>query len=157
VPIPNDGRAHAFVVAQHRAMVPGVQSQDFVVDFDQVIPRPFCVDGPAEYLQVRGPVRLTQQVRTSAAGALDGTMDARGSLSLTPVDPGSGAPTGESYRAEITETQRSAVDDTGSSVDGRQLQLELPRAGEGRGQLEIQLKVLAGGVTHFRREARCGR
>ena len=62
---------------------PGLSEQDFVIQFGQVIPRPFCVAGPPEYLFVEGPVSLRKTVRLTGTGELTSEFLAHGRLRLT--------------------------------------------------------------------------
>jgi hypothetical protein len=154
VDIANDGAATLFDLAGAAPRAGGTDQQ-FVITFDQVIPRPFCASGPADYLLVRGPVQLRKQVRVNLPGDLTSEFHASGRLQLTPVDPSTGSPTGEPYEAEVKERQSTRFDDGGGQVDGQAMQMELPQHASGRGKKVVRLKVGPGGVTLFDRDIIC--
>jgi hypothetical protein len=154
VDIANDGAATLFDLGG-AAPKAGGTDQQFVITFDQVIPRPFCASGPADYLLVRGPVQLRKQVRVNPPGDLTSEFHASGRLQLTPVDPSTGSPTGEPYEAEVKERQSTRFDDGGGQVDGQAMQIELPQHASGRGKKVVRLKVGPGGVTLFDRDITC--
>ena len=155
VPIGTDGRATVFNLSGEAALKPGLSEQDFVIQFGQVIPRPFCVAGPREYLFVEGPVSLRKMVRLTGTGELTSEFLAHGRLRLTPVDPSTGAPTGATYAAEVEDHQATRFDDAGSSVNGRQRQMELPENEPGRGWKMVRLEVGPRGQTRFDLDIRC--
>jgi hypothetical protein len=108
VPIGTDGHATVFNLSGETTLIPGLSEQSFVIEFGQVIPRPFCVTGPPEYLYVEGPVRLRKTVRLTGAGDLASEFRASGTLRLTPVDPSTGSPVG-STSARTWRMTSSAV------------------------------------------------
>jgi hypothetical protein len=154
VDIATDGMATRFDLGG-TAPAAGGTDQHFVIDFDQVIPRPFCSSGPADYLLVRGPVELSKQVRVNPAGGLTSEFNASGRLQLTPVNPATGAPVGEPYEAEVKDHQITRFDDDGGQVDGQAMQMELPQDVAGRGKKVVRLKVGPGGVTLFDQDVTC--
>ncbi|HWA40324.1 MAG TPA: hypothetical protein VG712_01870, partial [Gemmatimonadales bacterium] len=97
VGIATDGRATQVVLAGGAPKARGT-SQQFTIQFDQVIPRPFCASGPADYILVRGPVDFRKDVRVTGSGALMSVYHARGSLEVTPVNPLTGQAAGPTYR-----------------------------------------------------------
>ncbi|HUG27489.1 MAG TPA: hypothetical protein VMK53_04265, partial [Gemmatimonadales bacterium] len=154
--IPTDGMATVLVLAGSVPLIAATANQDFEVPFGQLIPKPFCLEGaPSPYLYVSGPVRLTLESRQAANGTFDQTMTARGRLTLTPWNPATNLPTGESYQAEVSEFQNSRIDHRGASIHGIQQQHEIPTGAPGRGRLQIQLKVGSQGVPQFSREVQC--
>ena len=133
----------------------GGTDQHFVIDFDQVIPRPFCASGPADYLLVRGPVDLSKSVRVNGSGALTSEFRASGRLQLLPVDPTTGNPSGEPYEAEVKELQVTRYDDSGGQVTGEAMQMELPQETPGRGRKIVRNRVGQNGGTGFDRDITC--
>lgn len=155
--IPTDGRATLLAITGPPPAVAGTLLQEFDVEFGQVVPKPFCMAGsPSPLLRVDGPVRLTLRTRQDAGGDFRQEMTARGRLTLTPIDPATGAPAGPSYPAEVSETQQVRIDRHGSRIDGTQHQLELPPGVAGRGQLRIRLQVGPHGPPRYDRDERCG-
>lgn len=153
VGIATDGRATRFDLAGS-APEAGGTTQQFVIDFDQIIPRPFCA-GPGEFLHAQGPVELRKDVRVSPGGGLVSEFQASGRLRLTPVDPSTGAPIGESYEAEVSDHQVTRYDDGGGQVDGIAMQRELPQDVAGRGRKTVRLKVGPGDVAQYDQDIVC--
>ena len=156
VDIATDGRATRFEVGATAPPVGGTDQQ-FVIMFDQVIPRPFCASGPADFLRVQGPVELHKSVRVNPAGALTSEFLANGRLQLTPVDPRTGTPSGEPYEAEVNDHQVTRFDDDGGQVNGVATQMELPQNVAGRGRKSVRLKVGPGSVTLYDQDIDCHR
>jgi hypothetical protein len=153
VPIGTDGQASVFNLADV-AGNPGGREQSFIIQYGQVIPRPFCASG-AEFLFVEGPVSLRKTVQVSAAGNLTSEFDASGRLRLTPVDPQTGTPTGPAYEAEVSDHQVTRFDENGGRIDGLQVQTELPRNVDGHGQKVIRLKVGLRGADKYKKDIDC--
>lgn len=157
VPIPSDGHATVFNVAQRVPIVPGTANQDFVLQYGQVVPKPFCASGPLDFLLIEGPVHLIQQSSIGADGTYRTDFRASGKLSLTPVNPATSPPTatGESYFAEVGELHKSSLWNSGSEASSLKRQMELPRNVPGRGRLLVQLRVGTNGTNQYRREEDC--
>lgn len=154
--IPTDGMATVLTLATSAPLVAATAHQDFEVPFGQLIPKPFCLEGaPSSYLHVAGPVRLTLESLQAANGTFDQRMTARGRLTLTPWNPATNSPAGESYQAEVSEFQNARIDHRGASIHGIQQQHEIPTGAPGRGRLQIQLKVGSQGVPQFSRQVHC--
>lgn len=155
--IPTDGAATVLTLAAAAALVPGEAHQDFEVPFGQVIPKPFCLDGaPSPYLYVTGPVRLRLASVQHANGQFSQRMTAAGTLALTPVNPATGQPVGEPYAADVSEFQDADIGQRGTTIQGMQLQVELPSGLPGRGQVQIKLKVGESGAPQYSRREVCG-
>jgi hypothetical protein len=154
VPMANDGRA---VVLQLRGQVDGertVARREFVLNFNQTIPKPFCVKGPLDYLMVRGPIDFSQQVVVSGSGNFMSRFHARGELDLIPVNPLTTV-TGEPLRARVMEHDRSVVTDNVTLVSVLQLQVILPVKDLASGSLRATLHVGPGGSDHGTLEISC--
>jgi hypothetical protein len=156
VDIATDGNAARFELGGEAPAAAGTEQQ-FVIQFDQVIPRPFCASGPADVVHVQGPVELHKSVQVTPAGALTSEFLARGRLRLTPVDPATGAPRGQSYEADVKDHQIARFDDDGGQVNGVATQMELPQGVAGRGRKSVRLQVGPGGVTLFDQDVSCHR
>ena len=153
VPIATDGRATILLLAT-RARERGDGQQQFVVQFDQVIPRPFCAASPDEYLYVKGPVSLTKTVRSRGRGELTTQYRAQADLTVVPVNPATGQPTGAPYRAKVWEEQSTATGNLTSLAVGLLTQTELPGNLPGLGRLRDEFHV-GPLVARFDREVRC--
>jgi hypothetical protein len=155
VGITNDGHATAFNLAGRAAAIAPVTSQREVIQFNQLIPKPFCANDPFDYLLVQGPVTLEQEVRTGAGGEVRQTFRAQGSLDALPIDAATGIPDAQAFRAEVSERQDSRAGDDGGEVSGKQHQKLLSSAPDGAGSLTITLKVAPGRDPAFVREVSC--
>lgn len=155
VAIASDGRATILNVAETVEGAPLVARQDFVIQFDQVIPKPFCSSGTSGFVLVQGPVRLRQQVVVSASGNFVSQFHAQGHLDVTPVDPATSAPTGETYRARVVEHHRGIVTDEVTLVSSFQMQIEIPPSGSERGRLTIGLHVGPAQASHHSLDIQC--
>jgi hypothetical protein len=153
VAIATDGRATVFHVAAEPERHGGTV-QDLVLQYGQVIPKPFCSTG-AEYLFVEGPVSLRKTVQITDAGDILTNFDASGHLRLTPVNPETGAPIGTTYDAEVSDHQVTRFGKHGGMVEGLQMQTELPRNVPGHGRLKVRVKVGAVGADLYRKDIDC--
>jgi hypothetical protein len=154
VGIANDGLATTLALAGRAAPAQGETSQHLELEFNQVIPKPFCAGAP-EYLLVHGPVTLDQEVRTAERGELRQAFRARGDLRAVPIDPGSGQPVGAEYRAEVSERQDSRAAEAGGEVVGMQHQQLLPSGTPGAGALQIRIAVRPGLAPEYDRKVTC--
>jgi len=158
VPIPSDGHATAFQVTRRVPITAGTVTQDFVLNFGQFIPKPFCSPGPLDFLRIDGPIRLVQQSGIGPDGSYQTDFKASAKLSLTPLNPATSppTPTGTSHFAEVAESHRSRLWDGGSEASGLKRQMELPRNVPGRGRLQVELRVGTNGADLYRRAEDCG-
>lgn len=156
VPLGNDGRATVLAFTGPVEGQRAVSRREFVLEFDQVIPKPFCVQGPGEYLAVQGPIRFSQQVVEARNGNLRSKFQARGRLSLTPVNPLTGKPVGEPMEAQVLEQHRSVVTDHVTLTSSLQMQMILPISDAGGGRLMATLEVGPGSSDHGRVALSCG-
>ncbi len=154
VPIPSDGNATVLFVAFPANVAPGITSRTFTLDFDQVIPKPFC-GGPMDYVYVTGPVTLTENAAVDAAGAYTSDFQATGRLTVLPVNPLTGQPIGEAYAAEVKETHLSAINSGFQRASSHLLQIQLPVGQSGRGRLDVRLLVDSRGTATGDTQLRC--
>src|SRR6476620_11444918 len=80
---------------------------------------------------------------------------ASGTLQLTPVDPGTGSPTGASYAANVSEHQIASFAHEGGMIDGIQVQTERPRTVSGHGRKLIHLRVRRHSADLYRKDIDC--
>lgn len=157
VPIATDGRATILNVARSVKGAPTVARQALTIEFDQVIPKPFCARGEFDYILVQGPVDLRQQVVVTRSGNFVSQFQAHGHLDVTPVDPRTDPPTrvGEMYRAQVVEHHRGIVTDQVTLAASFQLQAEIPPRGPFRGWLLASLQVGPGASSRYSLDTRC--
>jgi hypothetical protein len=154
VPIATDGQATIFSLSGETDQDAVGSEQSFVIQYGQVIPRPFCASGP-EFLYVEGPVSLRKTVQLTRAGDLTSEFNASGRLRLTPVNPQTGAPIGPAYEAEVGDHQVTRFGRHGGRIEGLQVQTELPRNVSGHGQRVIRIKVGSRGADNYKKDIDC--
>ncbi|MSR19703.1 MAG: hypothetical protein EXR91_01805 [Gemmatimonadetes bacterium] len=148
VPIANDGRAMILRFAGDVQGERSVAKREFVLNFNQTIPKPFCVRSPYDYLRVTGPIDFSQQVVVSGSGNFISRFHARGQLQLIPVNPLTGAVGGDTLTARVMEHDRSVVTDQVTLVAALQLQVILPVKDLASGSMRATLHVGPGGSDH---------
>jgi hypothetical protein len=154
VPIGTDGEATVFNLSTSPAGSPVGSDQSLVIQYGQVIPRPFCASG-AEFLRVEGAVNLRKSVQVAEGGSLASEFNASGRLRLTPVDPSTGTPIAPSYEAEVMDHQVTHFDDRGGWIEGLQVQTELPRSVSGHGQRMIRIRLGSQGTDQYKKDIDC--
>ncbi len=155
VPIPTDGQATVLTVAGTVTPESEIARQEFVIEFGQVIPKPFCAAGPYDYLYVSGPVNLRQQVVVTPSGNYLSQFHAVGRLELVPFDPINQVPIGEPYTAQVNEHHKGIVTDNVTLATQFMLQIEIPPKGPFHGSLRSTLNVGPGGASHSSFTVRC--
>jgi hypothetical protein len=155
VGIATDGHAMEFVLADRAPEARPNASQRLILQWNQIVPKPFCASGPADYLLVQGPVSLEQTIRTHPDGELRERFSARGTLLAVPVDPLSGQPSGVPFRAEVSEDQDSRTTSEGGYLVGLQEQKLLPSSLPGAGRLRIRFRADPGKEPSYSRTVEC--
>lgn len=156
--IGTDGRATIVNIESELPVDRGVDSeQSLSLTYDQTIPRPFCSDGPLDWVHVAGPIELRKRVSVTGSGRLVTQYHASGRLTVTPLDVTSGqpVPSGEPYEAQIQDGHETSADADSHMVRGLSLRTELPPSAPGRGKLSVKLRVGPDGVAAFDRDERC--
>jgi hypothetical protein len=157
VPLPSDGRA----VILSLATLPGAQQmvahKQFVLEFDQTIPKPFCAAGAYDYVLVKGPIDFDQRVVMTPSGNFVSQFHAVGHLEVTPVNPLTRPPTpiGETYRALVNEHHTGIVTSNVTMASFLSMQILLPPAAPMHGRLVVTLQVGPNGATDYGVRADC--
>jgi hypothetical protein len=151
VPIPTDGRASIFGLGRPFEPVKSDVRLEYDQPFGQVIPKPFCAAGPADFLKVEGALHFVHRVWTTAHGVYGARFTANGVLTVTPVDPTTGQPTGEAFSAVVEERHKSRVG--GRATEARHLVLQTLLGPPAQSFLE---DLAAGVVDRFERQMDCG-
>ncbi|HSJ23774.1 MAG TPA: hypothetical protein VK929_03750 [Longimicrobiales bacterium] len=150
-----DGRATILTLSGAPGAEPGLTRQELVIAFDQVIPKPFCA-GPTDYVHVRGPLTLRQDVKVSASGVLTRNFHASGELTATPVNPMTGQPVGPPSQARINGLYTGMVS-SGLHATSSLLSQILMRDGESPQRQMVDWQVGPHGATRYRQQEECGR
>jgi hypothetical protein len=153
--IATDGQASIITLAVTPESEPMLAKREFVITFNQLIPKPFCASGPFDYLLVQGPINVRQTVHVTASGNYSSRYHASGSLSLTPVNPLTREVIGETYRAQVNDIYRNVITDNVTLTSNLTLQVMIPSTGPFRGSLHANLHVGPGESSSTTVEARC--
>ena len=132
-----------------------IARQEITINFDQVIPRPFCNGSGTDFLKVTGPVTLDQQVVYMPNGNFTSHYHAKGHLDVIQVDPSTGNPVSEPYRALVNQHGRSVLTDEVNMVSDIQLQMEIRTRGRERGQLMLNMSIGPHGAGDVSGSASC--
>jgi hypothetical protein len=155
VGIASNGRATIFDLANTPEQEAMLVKREFTIQFNQIIPKPFCASGPFDYLLVQGPVEVRQTIHTTSSGHYMSRYHATGSLDLTPVNPLTREVIGETYRAQVNDIYRNVITDNVSLTSNLQLQMMIPGTGPFRGSLHASLQVGPGSSSASTVEVRC--
>lgn len=139
-PVPDDGEGGTVITRQ-----------TVEIQFDQVIPRPFCQDDGVEYLKVEGPVTLTQKVIYTPSGTYMSQYHAKGFLEVQQVAP----EVSEPYRAIVNQHGRAILTDAVNLASEIQLRMEIRGGGQERGQLRLNVRIGPDGAAAVGGSATC--
>ncbi len=153
----NDGVAQTILLGDVPRAKGGAEiaRQEITLDFDQVIPRPFCNAAGTDFLKVTGPVTLDQQVVYIPNGNFTSHYHAKGRLDVVQIDPSTGQPVSEPYRALVNQQGRSVLTDEVNMVNDIQLQMEIRPGGGERGQLMLKMSIGPRGAGEVSGSASC--
>lgn len=155
VPIGSDGHAVILNLAGKEEWIPGTFQKDFIIEFGQIIPRPFCSSGPADYVYVQGPVQMIQTITLNDHGDYHMIFHAQGELSVTPVNPLNGEPIGETLTARAREDYKSKLTDQYSSASSMLFQKIIPSSEPGAGRLFTYLHLNTSGANVAWQDIKC--
>lgn len=157
VGIGTDGCATVLNIAEDFGWSPEVARQELTINFDQVIPKPFCAGGQYQYLYVTGPVDLNQTVQVLPNGNIISRFRAHGHLDITPVDPSTTPPTpiGETYRGVVSENHRGVVTNGVTLISSFRMQMEIPPSGPFHGRMVSWLEIGPNGHNSYSLEIEC--
>jgi hypothetical protein len=151
VPILSDGLVTALTLARAVPYVTDAREESLTLQYNQVIPRPFCATGPTDFVHVQGPVTLDRKVMQLSSGILSSQLEAHGQLIVTPVNPQTGA-RGESVSAIILDKHELLFGDEQLSAHSEILRNETKANGEGT---SLQIRLQVGATNQYSRTERC--
>lgn len=155
VDIMTDGQALILNLASKTVCVQDRQDLDFVIHYNQTIPKPFCSSGPYDYVHVTGPVNMRQiSIMTPAGNYMFGFV-ARGNLEVLPVNPMTGEPMGEPLSALVLEHHAGRLSSNGFRNSSLTFQKLLPSDADGAGWLFKHLRVNSSGANGYREIEDC--
>jgi hypothetical protein len=88
VPLPSDGRAVLFDLAESAAIVPTDLTLSFSANIMNFVHRPDCYDAPFDILLVQGPVMFNKRVKILLPNVYEYTQSVTSDLEVMPVPPG---------------------------------------------------------------------
>lgn len=152
--IPNDGRATVLNLASAAPVASGLVTSHFVIQFGQVIPKPFCVAGTTGYLYASGPI--TVHMQSGIVGQnFQASIAAGGTLTLIEINPLTGQTIGAPYQGVIDERTSVMLTRGSSSVDYFSSRHETPDAGTTRGSRIETLRARQSGSDVYQLDISC--
>ncbi len=153
--IPTDGRARLFNVGTAEPIVADVVEQQFTIQFNQFIPKPFC-GGPTDFLFVQGPIVFTGVARVTPSGVYHRESTATADLTAVPVNPLTGQPIGAPLHGLVTDEHLAQVTAAGVSARGHKLQQLFDGAGVLQASQDDKISAGTIGNDAVTRVANCG-
>ena len=145
--IPNDGRARLFDLGTAEPIVEDIVEQEFVIQFNQAIPKPFC-GGPNDYLFVTGPIYFRGVARVTPGGTYHRESLATAELVATPVNPLTGQSIGAPLNAKVSDDHAATLNAGGAVARARRLQQLFNAAGVLQASKDD--RISAGTIGHDR-------
>jgi len=107
VPITSDGRAIIIPIAGAAEVIPEERQDTINLTYQQVVPRPFCSDGPYDWVLVQGPVSFQKFTTVDEYGMYTYQYGYNGHLTITPMDilQDPPVPVGAPFSAVVNGTQ----------------------------------------------------
>lgn len=155
VPIPTDGHAMIFNLARKAERRNETRRQNFVIEFNQIIPKPFCSSGELDFVLIQGPVEFFQISSQSDNGTFTVSGEARAHLVVIPVNPLTGETVGEPLDAHIIEKHNGSIYKNGTSASSLQFQKLTPEESVDAGSLFIRLQVRSDGIDMYQATIQC--
>ncbi len=155
VPLDSDGQGTIFNLATAAPVVTDDYTATTTVQFEQMVPRPFCSEGPGDYLYVTGPVDFTLNVRVNGNQHFSSRADYSGQIMAQPFDLSSGepVPVGEPFLAKVSGRQQGSMSPHNSNILA--IDSRLTREADGPQRFVEQLHVPQFGLKTYRSQTRC--
>jgi len=152
--IPNDGNASVLTLAGEVPLTKEFDDKDFVIQFGQLIPKPFCVAGTTGYLYASGPI--TVHMHSGIEGQnYKGEWTGTGTLTLVQLNPITHQPVGTPYQGVVNVRNATEVTNGKSAVDFRSDQSEVPDVDATRGRRVEHLRVREEGKDEYKLDISC--
>lgn len=155
VPIRSDGHAAIMNLAGEVAFTAETRVQDFIINFDQTLPKPFCASSEFDFLYLNGEVTLVQTTVLDENGKFQSKFHAEGILSATPVNPLTGEIVGETMEAIVLENHSSSINDSKQTATSWLLQKLNPASDDNAGWLYKRFKIDSKGSNYFEEKVNC--
>ena len=152
--IPNDGKAIMLRLASAPELVKGLVTSEILIQFGQVIPKPFCAAGTTGYLFASGPI--TVRMTSGIVGQnYQSSTTSSGTLNLIEVNPLNGQTLGAPYQGFVHEQTTVNLTDGSSAVEFLSTREETPDIGATRGTRVERLRVRQNGEDEYTVEFSC--
>lgn len=148
--VPNDGHPLVAQTVHQFGSLGAGTSQSFVIELDQIIPKPFCAVNE-QLVHVSGPVHFSKGVTVHRDGRQISEIRIDGEVTVTPVL----AP-GDAYAARVGEMHFSWLTGDAHSVHWLNQQILLPARTRERGNHRLSFHVASAGPAEFKVIDRCG-
>ena len=153
--IPTNGRATVFNVGTAEPIVADVVQQQFTIQFNQFIPKPFC-GGPNDFLFVQGPIVFTATAQVTPSGVYHRESSATADLTAVPVNPLTGQPIGAPLHGVVTDDHVAEVNAAGVVARGHKIQQLFDGAGVLQASQDDKISAGTIGRDAFTRVLNCG-
>jgi len=155
VPLVSDGQGTILNVTGAAPVIPEVYTANIIVEFNQMVPRPFCSVGPGDYLMVTGPVDLW--ITTEIHDDLQFTSQAEytGQITAQPFDLSGGdpVPVGDPFPARVSGLQHGSMSASRSRILA--IDRRMTRDDGGPQILVEQLEVPHQGLKTYQSQTQC--
>ena len=153
--IPTNGRATLFNIGVAEPIVADVVEQQFTIQFNQFIPKPFC-GGPTDVLFVQGPIVFSGLARVTPSGVYHRESAATADLTAVPVNPNTGQPIGAPLHGVVTDDHVAEINAAGVVARGHKLQQLFDGAGVLQASQDDKISAGTIGRDAFTRVVNCG-
>ncbi len=155
VPLPSDGQGTVVFLAGAAPVVPQTYAHALTLQFDRVVPKPFCMDGPYDLIMIQGPIRFEVAVTIDEEGRYQVKSDYVGDLAVTPIDVSGGTPvpSGPGFSARVQGRQDGFMSAATSRITS--FDRQLLHAAEGPQMTVSRLVVPENGLKTSSTSLRC--
>jgi hypothetical protein len=155
VPIGTDGQATILNLKDAAPIVPGAFTETLSMQYDQMVPRPFCSTGAYDYVYVSGPIEFRKTTIVEPDGRYRYESSYWGQITVTPfdvtVDPP--VPSGTPFTAVVSDTQVGRLEEGQVTVTVQTKRVATHE--DGIEYLQLDLDLTTQGDKTFRTETSC--
>jgi hypothetical protein len=155
VPIPSDGQGTILNLAASIPVQVDETVSAFTAEYSQIVPKPFCSDGPFDWLLLTGAVDFSKTAGIGPSGRYTCHSRYSGKLTAIPVDitVDPPVPIGEPFDAIVNGTQEGFLQEHSASVRAHDRRVA-PQVGGTELQM-IRLQVATHGAKTYRATTHC--
>ena len=139
VAIPNDGQAMVVRLAAPATVMEDASYHTATVNFGQFVPRPYCSDGPYDWLWIEGPVEFYNTAAVDHFGQFSYEGGDVGTLTAVPVDISTGLPVGPAFSADVDGHQHGYMNLDNARVRAKDKKITFEEGGPQREMIELQI------------------